>query len=380
MKLKSGKQLMKAIDMLNKLQKAYNQKNTFSTEDLDGIKKILKGMSGENCEKIMKKYEQRNNSLLTQYEDFHLTGLMDQSYEELRNLVFNRKINVHGDAMDYSKQFPIYGTIHSHDFGANIIPCDDVPLIVFNEGLLHFTNRILSILNFENLYHHKLTPTEKSNLTKEFIDIMIWFHFDGDPYYAQHSGLDSPIEDMKLAEDLREIKADVHQDIMWLITTGVYFFFVAHEYAHTLLVPLCETKFLNATINDTNVEILAKNWEEEIKADKIAFILSKETTNIEYGISSLFATIIMYLSHIHELEGANSHPPFEMRIDNIVKLCKHYRYKINYNKINTIINPKIDAYIKFLIYIKNRGLHINSINSICKIQKILYEEYTILDS
>lgn len=370
---------MNAKEVLIKLQKMHYKVPLRSEEQKNMMEMLKKEVLGDDYEKIMLKYEERQKSLLTPYEDFHLVGLMDQGYEELRDLIHRKKINVNGKAMDYTKQFPLYGTIKSHDFQACVIPCDDVPLIVFNEGLLHFTNRILSILNFENMYYRRLTSEQRIKLTKEFIDVMIWFHFDGEPYYAENSGLDSPIIDLEVEEELRQCKYEVHEILMRLITVGVFFFFVAHEYAHTILEPLNETKFLNKVINNIEVKTLANSWKEELRADAAAFVLSKETGNIEYGISSLWATVIMYFSHIHDLEEEGTHPPFIMRIENIDEMCKRNKCVIDYENFNKIVNSKIKAYTEFLEYIDNKGMKIRDRNDIVEVQNILYNEFELQD-
>ncbi len=371
---------MNARDVLIKLQKMHYNVPLRSEEQQNMIEMIKKGIMGEEYEQIMQKYEERQKCLLTPYEDFHLIGLMEQSYDELRDLIQNKKINVNGKAINYSKQFPIYGTIQSHDFQACVIPCDDVPLIVFNEGLLHFTNRILFILNFENMYYHKLTTEEKVKLTKEFIDVMIWFHFDGEPYYAENSGLIGPIIDLEAEEEIRQLKYEIDETRLWLTTVGVFFFFAAHEYAHTILKPSNETKYLNKVINNTEVKTLDNSWNEELEADAVAFALSKETGNIRYGISSLWATVIMYFSHIHDLEEDETYLPFIMRIENIDTLCKKNKYEINYEKFNKIINSKIKAYTEFLEFIDNKGMKLKDRNDIIKVQHVLYDEFILQDS
>ena len=370
---------MNAKETLIRLQKLHYNKPLRSKEEQAMLETIKKGVLGENYEEIMLKYEERQKSLLTPYEDFHLVGLMEQGYEELRELVNKKKINVNGRALDYANQFPIYGTIQSSDFQACVIPCDDVPLIIFNEGLLHFANRMLSVLNFENMYYYRLTTEQRIKLTKEFIDVMIWFHFDGEPYYAENSGLDSPIIDLEVEEELRQCKYEIHEIFMRLTTIGVFFFFVAHEYAHTILEPLSETRFLNKVINKVEVKTLASSWKEELRADAAAFILSKETGNTEYGISSLWATVIMYFSHIHDLEEEGSHPPFIMRIENIDEMCKRNKCVIDYEKFNKIVNSKIKAYTEFLEYIDNKGMKMKDRNDIVEIQKILYNEFELLN-
>ena len=127
----------------------------------------------------------KNEQMPTDFQDSHFYDIIENSFVTLKDTITNTPLIFKGENI-HSCDVPLFGTADFKEFDAFVETSDDESVIVFNEGLLMFIQRLKEIYTIEHWLkaNNEITEQMDNLLTLNFFDIMLSFHLFSNAYYA----------------------------------------------------------------------------------------------------------------------------------------------------------------------------------------------------
>lgn len=337
---------------------------------------------------VISKLENSVERMPTDYQDSHFFDIIKDSFNILKETVLNKNIKF-GEKIIKPEPIPLFGTVDIDGCNAFIRVLDNdnkVAVIVFNNILLMFTQRLMEIYTTE----HWLTMKKQMNkyfqvlLTKNFIDVMLCLHLFNNPYYALPLFW-SEIENLDYPEkfyDTSSVFDDIFGNEEYLlfehqISNSTYLWIASHEYAHLILGHLNDDNEISKLgLSDFEVNKILFAQQQEFDADLLGAIITMESESSFFAANGIyFALNCLFLSNIDKIETSmSSHPPIKDRINNIfekIKFNKEYLIS-NYRIIDEIFVPKYQMFKKLLLHIDSENVIFHNVTDM---QKYIYKEY-----
>ncbi len=126
--------------------------NHFVENNYEHLKMMRKKYSSDDNFKFT---ERLFDSLPTDYQNSHFYKLIENSFQILDENIRNKNI-VYGNQVIHCKPLPLFGTANFEDFNAFVTSADKSTVIVFNEGLLMFTEKLMEIYTKERWLRKKI--------------------------------------------------------------------------------------------------------------------------------------------------------------------------------------------------------------------------------
>lgn len=337
-----------------------------------------------------------NNFIRTKYEkmptDFqnsHFYEIIDESFTVLKYTVTNTTIQFKGTNILPCK-FPLFGTVDFKEFDAFVETTDNESVVVFNEGLLMFIQRLMEIYTMEHFLRIRKKMTDKTAklLTLNFFDVMLSFHLFSNAYYAIPLVL-CDIEDLKDLEFPEKIYEHISPfddyvgdaDYMAFeseISIATYLWIAAHEYSHVILGHLKDNANISRLhLHGIDVNKINMNQKQELDADLLGAIISLKSDSSEFLANGIyFALTCLMLSSVNGNENYTiDHPPIKDRINNIFNNIEaDTSYHLSYYKnIDVIFYPKYQELKNLLHKINAENI---SFSSIQEMQYYIYKVYS----
>lgn len=375
---------MTAKDLLTKIQ--------LFGENVHSNDEYLKGIENEqfifNKQKVMDLIKTSYNRMPTDFQNSHFYDIIRDSFSVLKDTINSTEIKFCNRIIQ-PKPVPLFGTANFDGFNAFVETADNVSVIVFNEGLLKFVERLKEIYLKEHwlIVHKEITPHLRKIFTKNFVDIILSFYLFSDAYYAiplVWCDIDN-LDDLNYPDKIYEYSSpfenffwdDDYLQCEYEMTTSIYLWIAAHEYAHVALGHLEDAHSTSRLhLNGIDIDKINLSQQQELEADLLGAIIAMESKSsflCAYGI--YFALTCMLLSGIDkELPYENDHPIVKVRMKNIfdnINLNNDYVIG-SYHNIDKIFAPKYEIFKKILykIYIDNI-----SFSSIDEMQEYIYKIY-----
>ena len=352
------------------------------------LEKTMEELSSDDYSWIYEKIEKSNNKMPTDFQDSHFYDKITQSFDILKETMLEKDIFFNGNKV-YPKDIPLFGTADLKGYNA-FIETEDEPVIVFNNDLLMLTEELISLYTKEHWLISKKQMTRDFSIlfTKNFIDIMLCFYWFSNAYFAlpiefcDTENLEvSPASDEvgSLSYVINKYTTNEQYFLFYdEMKTSVYLWVAAHEYSHLLLGHIKDHSKDDRKISLSNLDERSVHfaWQQEYDADLLGAIITMESeSSIFLSCGIYFALNSIRLSHLYIVsDETSSHPPVELRINNIfehIKSNKSYLFK-NYNNIDLLILPKYKAFIQFLKYVDKKNLVFETPQ---EMQKYLYKKY-----
>lgn len=328
--------------------------------------------------------------LPTDFQNSHFYDIIDESFSVLRNIVLNFNINFDGQTIEPC-DIPLFGTADFKEFNAFVETSDSEPVIVFNEGLLMFTQKLMEIYTIEHWLRarNKMTEQMEHLLTLNFFDIMFCFHLFSNAYYAIPLAWCNieDLNDVGSPEKLYELESPFdeyigEQDYMifeYEISLSTYLWIAAHEYSHIILGHLKDnndTTRLN--LNEVEVDKIILNRKQEFDADLLGAIITLESDSSKFLANGIyFALTCLMLSSIGNSENLHSeYPPVKDRLNNIfnnIAVSSNYSLS-NYMNVDAVFSRKYQDFEMLLHRIKENNI---SFSSIQEMQHYIYKIYPL---
>lgn len=169
---------MKAKDLLTSLQMAgrsfySNKKFLYDTR---------KGLKAEIYKGVIKRLEDDNKKMPTDYQDSHFYHIIEDSFNSLIRTIDENKIEFNRTTIQPEK-VPLFGTADFAGYNA-FVEADDEKVIVFNNDLLKFTQHMIEIYTKEHWLYSKglMNRHIQKLLAQNFVDTMLCFHIFSDAY------------------------------------------------------------------------------------------------------------------------------------------------------------------------------------------------------
>lgn len=377
---------MTSKELLTALQLAGGKVNS-NSEFIKSIENT-KGVFDQDFIKTYLKPEYKR--LPTNFQSSHFYDIIEESFLGLKETVAKGNIKFK-DYEILSCDIPTFGTVDFKEFNAFVETTDTDSVIVFNEGLLMFIQRLKQIYTLELWIRSKKKMTEemKKLLTLNFFDIMLSFHLFSNAYYA--IPLDwcniEDLSDIDSAEKLYELESPFDEfisdlDYMFFdsdIGLSTYLWIAAHEYSHIVLGHL---KNNNGTsklhLNGIEVDKINLNKKQELDADLLGAIITFESDSSLFSEDGIyFALACMLLSSMENKETPDiSYPSVKERIKNIFSNIQSYvDYPIhNQRHIDVVFSRKYQDFRKMLRKIDEDNMFFSSID---EMQHYIYKIYPL---
>lgn len=332
------------------------------------------------------------NRMPTDFQNTHFYDIIDESFSSLRETISNASLKFRGCDIRFC-DIPLFGTANFKEFNAFVETADSEPVIVFNEGLLMFMQRLIEIYTMEHWLcaNHKMTKQMYELLTSNFLDIMLSFHLFSNAYFAiplRWCNI-SDLNDIGSPEKLYE-HVSPFDDYVWKedyllfeqqISLSTYLWIAAHEYSHVILGHLKEHNGTSRLhLNGIEVSKIELKQTQELEADLLGAIIALESKSSEFLANGIyFSLICMMLSSIDCDETAyNEYPPVENRINNIFnndEINKNY-FLSNYKNIDAVFVPKLQKFNELLNSIDKCE---TSFSSIHEMQHYIYKVFPFVN-
>lgn len=370
-----AKELLKSIQLLGK--------NVKSNEYY--LQKIIRESKNSKYNFLIDKIKETNSKLPTDYQESHFYSIIEDSFSILEEIINLNNIQFHGQKIEL-KALPVYGTVDWDSYNAFVKITNNNPIIVFNNGLLKFTDRIIKLiveeiyLKYKNILDHRYQEL----FTKHFIDIMLCYHLYCDAYRA------IPIEwcgisDFNDLDDMDKVLEFVNSEPVLYDETytaynidlenATYLWIAAHEYSHIILNHTESANLVHTTIGSIAAQKMYFNWNQEYEADLLGAVLTMQNDKCYYSANGIYLALnCILLSDYNNLYGSESHPPIKRRIERILDYLNKSGFKLtNYKSIDAILTPKFVEYKRFM-----KTFDYNNFNqNLFDIQRYLYKEYVI---
>jgi hypothetical protein len=370
---------MDAYELLKVIQLAGN--NVRSNES-DLQERILM-FNNTEYSFIIEKTRQSNNSMPTDYQDSHFYDLIKNSFAILNETIKTEEIIFDGKKIQ-PRPLPLYGTVDFDSFNAFITADNSDPVIVLNNGLLKFTQKIIELITKEHYLRSKNLFSKKYQgiFTKNFIDAMMCYYIYGDVYGAISLDLCDieNFDDLKDSEKVGDhigasemLYDEAYFQFLFDVEDATYLWIAAHEYAHLLLGHIDNANLSSKRLNEVHVSMIDFDWQEEYDADSLGAILTMQSSACHNSIHGIYLALTCLLfCTCHNEKTSISHPPVAERINNVFAILKKNNYDIDgYRNIDNYLVPKFRKYGEFLPILAESGI---GISSAFELQKYLYRE------
>lgn len=350
--------------------------------------KLRRELDPHNFAFILNRICEKNKRMPTDFQDPFYYDMISNIFMSLEEIVQENSLEFNGSPI-CSKPIPMFGTVDATGYNAFITSCDE-PLIVFNNDLLIFTDRVQRIFTLEYwLYvNQSLTPRIKEVLTRNFIDMMVCFGCGVDLTYVlaveacnednwdEFRKFNIPKEVISPFSCIYNTQYNRFSD---KVRSSAYLWIVAHEYAHLLLGHLDSSgrETVNRYINGVAVKETSFQWKDEFDADSLAASIVMLSDDVYWKISGIYLALmcINLSGFTHKLGVENTHPPVDQRINNLMPIIERNRkYLIECKNIKEVISPKISAFRKFLSYLASADMSFPSEGAI---QRYIYTKYPL---
>ena len=331
-----------------------------------------------------------HDRLPTNHQSSHFYKIIEESFSILKLILSELKINFKGQVLEPC-DVPLFGTADFKEFNAFVETSDDEPVIVFNEGLLRLTQKLLEIYTMEHwlIAKNKMTEQMKNLLTLNFFDIMLSFHLFSNAYYAiplEWCNIED-LDDIGSPEKLSLLKSPFEehlseQDYIAFeheIRVSTYLWIAAHEYSHIVLGHLKNnnnTSRLN--LNNMEIDRFVLNRSQEFDADLLGAKITLESYYSPFLANGIyFALMCIMLGTLSKKEELYyDHPPVTERLINIfsnIKSDSSYHLS-NYLNVGHIFIKKHLDFKKFIDRLKEQDI---SFSSIDEMQHYVYKIYSL---
>ncbi len=328
---------------------------------------------------------EKHNRMPTVFQNTHFYDIIDESFITLKDTVINTSLEFKNRKIHFC-DIPLFGTADFKEFNAFVETADGDAVIVFNEGLLMFTQKLIEIYTLDHWLraNHKMTKQMNELLTLNFLDVMLSFHLFSNAYFAiplvwcniddlddigspeKLYELDSPFDDYLSKEDYITFERQ--------ISMSTYLWIAAHEYSHLLLDHLRKhngTSRLN--LSGLEVNKIELKHSQEYDADLLGAIIALESDSSPFIANGIyFAMTCMMLSQI-EHDKSSDHPSAEDRIINVFnsEVIRNYHLS-NYKNVDAVFVPKIQKFKELLSRIEENDI---SFSSVSEMQNYIYKVF-----
>lgn len=376
---------MTANELLTKIQ-LFGEKVHSNNEYL---KKIENEHFNFNKQKLVDHIKASNNRMPTDYQNSYFYDIIENSFSVLKETIDSTEIKFCNRIIQ-PKPVPLFGTANFNEFNAFVETTDNVSVIVFNEGLLKFMERLKEIYIKEHwlIAHKEINPHLRKVFTKNFVDIILSFYLFSDAYYAiplewcditNLNDLDCPDKIYEFSSPFENyFWDDEYLQCEYEMTTSIYLWIAAHEYAHVALGHLEDSHSTSKLhLNGIEIDKIDLNQQQELDADLLGAIITMESKSsffCAYGI--YFALICLLLSEIDKKSPCeHDYPLVRVRMKNIFdNLNFNKDYLIgNYHNIDKIFAPKYEMLRKILCKIDSDNI---SFSSVDEMQEYVYKIYS----
>lgn len=337
---------------------------------------------------INKYIKSKNDRMPTDFQNTHFYDIIDESFITLKDTIANNTFKFKGRDV-ISCDIPLFGTADFKEFNAFVETSDNEPVIVFNEGLLMFMERLMGIYTMEHWLRANNKMTEQMNnlLTLNFLDVMLSFHLFSNAYYAiplVWCNIDD-LNDIGSPEKIYELESPFddyigEQDYIIFehqISLSAYLWIAAHEYSHIILDHLRENDgFSRLNLNGVEINKIDLNRTQELEADLLGAIITLESKASGFMANGIYFALTCIMLSLVEYDEAicNDHPSVKDRLSNIFNNSEvNAKYSLsNYRNVDVVFAPK---YQKFKELIESIEKHDISFSSIYEMQHYIYKVF-----
>lgn len=333
-----------------------------------------------------------NEQMPTDFQNSHFYDIIKNSFVTLKDTITNASLRFKGEDISPC-DVPLFGTADFKEFDAFVETSDDESVIVFNEGLIMFIQRLKEIYTIEHWLkaNNKITKQMDNLLTLNFFDIMLSFHLFSNAYYAipliwcnaeDLNDIGYPEKICKLESPFdKYIGNQNYMDFEFEISLSTYLWIAAHEYSHIVLGHLKDNNDISKLhLNGIEVNKIDLNQKQELDADLLGAIISLESESSHFIANGIYLVLTcLMLSYIDTNENYNiDHPPVKDRINNIFNNIEtDTKYFIsNYKNVAAIFSKKYQNFKELLYKIDKDNI---SFSSIHEMQYYIYKVYHIED-
>ena len=347
-------------------------------------------LKSEEYKEIIKRLEESNKNMPTDYQDSHFYDIVKESFDSLVETLTNNDIEFKGTTVQPEK-IPLFGTTDFKGYNAFVEADGEENIIVFNNDLLKFTQHMIEIYAKEHWLYSKglMNKNLKKILAQNFVDAMLCYEIFSDAYatiplaWCEISDLD----DLDYPDKIYEVTSsfdgliDFEQYFLFenQIRIPVYQWIAAHEYAHIVLGHL-DIKLKRINLCGHAVTEVSFSYQKEYDADLLGTIITLQ------GCDSLFSAngicLAMYcilLSHLYGGEEISlSHPPIQDRMDKVFSFMDNNKqfFVTNYQIVEDIIISNFRIYKKVINEMISNGMRFASP---LEMQKFVYKNCNIFN-
>lgn len=349
-------------------------------------------LKSEEYKEIIKRLEESNKNMPTDYQDSHFYDIVKESFDSLVETLTNNDIEFKGTTVQPEK-IPLFGTTDFKGYNAFVEADGEENIIVFNNDLLKFTQHMIEIYAKEHWLYSKglMNKNLKKILAQNFVDAMLCYEIFSDAYatiplaWCEISDLD----DLDYPDKIYEVTSsfdgliDFEQYFLFenQIRIPVYQWIAAHEYAHIVLGHLdSNIKLKRINLCGHAVTEVSFSYQKEYDADLLGTIITLQ------GCDSLFSAngicLAMYcilLSHLYGGEEISlSHPPIQDRMDKVFSFMDNNKqfFVTNYQIVEDIIISNFRIYKKVINEMISNGMRFASP---LEMQKFVYKNCNIFN-
>ncbi len=353
------------------------------------LQEAIELYKGTDNEWIIDRLEASIIGLPTDFQNSHFFNIIKNSFEVLIHTVKEEKISFNGNIIQ-PKGIPLFGTINLTEFNAFVHTEDKTPLIVFNNGLIMFTQRMIELYCKERWLLSKGLMNEmySDKLIRYFLDIMICFHIFKMPYGAipfdwsdmeNFDDLDIPDKIAEYLDKANNVFSELDDDYLHFehdVTTSTYLWMVSHEYSHLLLGHLnTKTSTKRMLLFDSDLTEHCFEWQQEYDADLLGAIITMRSESGFYLSAGIYLALacLQFSTIFTPHTEKSSHPPIDSRIKTIISHLESTEdYLNNFSNIDAVLVPKFRIFQKFLSHIDDENI---IFTSPIEMQKYIYKEF-----
>lgn len=351
---------MNAKELLTSLQIAGR---TFHS-NREFLHKTREGLKSEEFKGIIKRLEESNKNMPTDYQDSHFYDIIKESFDSLVETLTNNNIEFKGSTI-HPEKIPLFGTTDFKGYNAFVETDGKEKVIVFNNDLLKFTQYMIELYTKEHWLSSKglMNKSLKKILAQNFVDVMLCYEIFSDAYatvplaWCEISDLDDLHYPDKICEVTSSINSLIDFEQYFLfedqIKISVYQWIAAHEYAHIVLGHLdsdIETKRIN--LCGHTVTEMSFSYQKEYDADLLGTIITLQSYDSLFSANGIcLAMYSILLSQLYENGEVNfSHPSIQDRMNRVFSFMDNNKQFLvtNYQIVEDIIISNFFIYKKVI--------------------------------
>lgn len=348
-------------------------------------KALLHGLESEKYKGIKKMIEESNKEMPTDYQESHYYDIIKNSFDSLSKTLNQNDIKFQGISIR-PEELPLYGTADLAGYNAFVTPKGDEKVIVFNNELLRFTQRIIEIYTIEYwlTLNNLMNKHIKKILVQNFVDVMFCWHIFENSYAAiplLYCEIDN-LDDLGDLNKLYELQSSIYERIdfekyFWVedqITISVYQWIAAHEYAHVVLGHLDNGNLSKLSLCGHDVTEINFSYQKEYDADLLGAIITLESNDSLFPAVGIFiAMSCILLSQLYDsAERSLTHPPIQDRMKKVFSFVDNNKQYLctNYESANKIITSNFNIFKKVVAKILVEDIEFTSL---LEMQEFVYK-------